>query len=77
MSVFYFGSIANIGETKFKKQFKSLTEEEIIDELNSQVYINSQIAYQKYNDVKSGIKSLIFSGIFWIIILILTPMLLR
>ncbi len=75
LSVFYFGSIAQMGATKFKKQFKSLSEEEIINELSDQVCINSKIALDKFTYVKSSIKSLILSGIFWVIILILMSVL--
>jgi len=70
-SMFYFGSIAKQGQNKFIKDFKELNNEEILNQLNNQVYINSQIVISKFENVKQAINSLYVSIVFWFISLLL------
>ena len=74
-SMFYFGSIAKQGKERFNKDFNELEDEEVLNQLNSQVYINSQIAFNKFECVRQSIKSLYACAIFWILILIFTAIL--
>lgn len=72
-SPFFFGSIASMGQIKYKQTMRSLTEETAEEEINDQVYINSEIATAKFNNVKISIKALLAASIFWLFILILLP----
>lgn len=76
-SMFYFGSIAKQGQNKFVKEFEELKDEEILKQINSQVYINSQIAFNKFKSVKQSIKNLYVSVIFWIFTLVLIPIIIQ
>ncbi len=71
-SVFFFGSIAGMGITKFKKSFTSMSEEDVEEELNNQVFINSQIAVAKFTNVRSSINNLLLAFFAWVILLIAT-----
>ncbi len=46
--VFYFGYIGKIGYKKFKADLENLSEEDILQEINSQIVVNSYIANKKY-----------------------------
>lgn len=70
-SFFFFGSIANMQEGKFKKDFLSLTDEEVEEDLNNQVFINSKIAKEKFKNVKKAIYNTVLTTIFWALSLIL------
>ncbi len=71
-SMFYFACIAKYGQQKFIKEFRELNDKETLDQINSQAYINSQIALKKFENVRKSIQSIYISGIFWIIVLVLT-----
>ena len=46
--VFYFGYIGKVGYKKFKADLENLSEEDILQEINSQIVVNSYIANKKY-----------------------------
>lgn len=54
-STFFFGMIINKELSVFKQEILSLNIDEEIDDLISQVYINSTICARKYNFVKKGV----------------------
>jgi hypothetical protein len=72
-SPFFFGSIAVMGQEKYKQTMQLLTEEKMEEELNNQVHINSEIASNKFKNVRVSIKALLAASIFWLLILILLP----
>lgn len=72
-SLLFFGSIPILGLDKFKKNCQNLSFEEYEEDLLSQIYINSSIVSAKFNHVKNSLKALIVTGIAWVIILILVP----
>lgn len=74
-SLFYFGSIAKQGKEKFNKDFKELDEEGTLNQLNSQIYVNSQIAFIKFENVQKSIKSLYSCTIFWFFSLVIIALL--
>lgn len=75
-SLFFFGSIVNQGLQKFKKDFSKLSDVETEEDLNNQVFINSQIAVLKFSNIKRGIISTFYASILWLAILILISWLL-
>lgn len=65
----YFGGIASFNSClEFKTSLNSLSEEDVIDELLSQVYINSIICNNKFKNFRGGLK---YSLIGFILIIIL------
>lgn len=70
-SLFFFGSIINRSLDQYKKEMISLNEEDVMEDLNTQVYINSQIANSKFKDIKKAIVNTGLASIFWTIILIM------
>lgn len=68
-SLFFFGSIAGMGLTQFKREFSQLTEDAVEDQLNNQTFITSQIALSKFQNVKAVISNTCLAGISWISIL--------
>lgn len=58
-SKIYFVDIAmNLDETKYKEKLKPLRESALVDDLISQVYINSKICTRKYRRYNLGLKFL-------------------
>ncbi len=72
-SLFFFASIAQIKEEEFNNNFKSMSEEMTLDELNSQVYINSTIANKKMISIRIAIVNFVIAAAFWLISLVLLP----
>lgn len=70
-SLFFFGSIVTNGLTKFKKKFSALTDTDAEDDLNNQVFINSQIATFKFAQVQKAIFYTLFASLSWLVSLIL------
>lgn len=67
----YFGSIANFNSSlEFKESLNDTTEEELMDDLLNQVYINSIICMNKFNNFQIGLKFSL-SGFLLLIFLII------
>lgn len=55
----------------YRAKFYEMTEQELLDELIAQIYINSDIASKKYNKYNNGVKwTIIGFGLFVVILLI-------
>ena len=68
----YFGSIASFNScSEFKFSIKKLSEEDIMDNLLNQVYINSLICNNKFNNFKTGLKHSLIGFVLIIILFIL------
>ncbi|MBU3979270.1 hypothetical protein KJ980_06080 [Patescibacteria group bacterium] len=70
-SLFFFGSIANQGLNRFRREFSALTDVHAEEDINGQVFINSQIAVKKFSNVKESITCTLYSAIFWFVSIIL------
>ena len=68
-SLIYYGYISNVESLKYKELVKNATEENIIDDLINQNYINSKICFRKFNNFRYG-TFLIFLGIILNIIMV-------
>ncbi|MBP6912416.1 MAG: hypothetical protein KBB86_00605 [Candidatus Pacebacteria bacterium] len=66
-SLIYFGTIANLKVSDFKKRFKDLTDEEYLDDLLSQTHINAQILSKKFSYLKISLILILLSVIPWLI----------
>ena len=58
----FFGTIAGLSEEEFKKKALSLGEDEALENLVEQTYINSKIARDKFDNLKKSWKFLIGAG---------------
>lgn len=67
----HFGAIQKKSFLDFKKNFHQQTEESLLNDLLSQVHINSSICTQKFNSYNKGVKYLVFSTISFILVNIL------
>ena len=67
----HFGAIQNKSFLDFKKSFHQQTEESLLNDLLSQVHINSSICNQKFKSYNKGVKYLVFSTISFILVNIL------
>ncbi|MGM0582950.1 MAG: hypothetical protein ACQETL_19895 [Bacteroidota bacterium] len=67
----FFGTIASKTYEDFKAQTNSENDDAFINDLNSQVFINSKIAHSKFKHYNKSIKWLICSFIIFVIFMIL------
>lgn len=72
-SFFFFGSIASQKIEDFKKEFATLSEKEILEEISDQVYINSTIAKAKMERIRISITNFFVGTLFLLVILLLLP----
>lgn len=76
-SVLFFGSIAQMGLSDFRKQMKELDEQQYIKEIEEQVYTNSEISSQKHSHFSTAAKLFAVSFILGIISLFLIQLISR
>ena len=62
-SKIFFGTISNESFSDFMNQRRKATDEERIDELISQLYINCKICKQKFKSYNKGIESFLYYGL--------------
>lgn len=72
-SLFFFASIASKKIEDFKKEFATLSEKEILEEINDQVYINSTIAKAKMEKIRTSITNFSIGVFSLLITLLLLP----
>jgi hypothetical protein len=56
ISPLFFGTIVGMGIEDFKNKMKTITPEEVIDQLDGQTFDNAKIVQQKTGDVRRSIK---------------------
>ena len=66
-SIFFFGSIAGMELENYIERANGITEEEVIKDLEEQIYINSKICSQKAKWYNIGVKLLAITIILWFI----------
>jgi hypothetical protein len=66
MSLLYFGSIAAMSPQQYTADMKNLTEAKYLDELLSQIHINSKIAYSKHKKFWNSIIFFIIGMTFFV-----------
>lgn len=67
VSLLFFGSIANMNYSSYKEKCEKESEKELINDINSQIYINSKICDYKFKLYNLSIKLLISSFIIFCI----------
>ena len=66
-SLFFFGSIGATELQIYKDKANQITEQDLIDDLEEQIYTNSRICNQKAKWYNNGIKFLLITIILWFI----------
>lgn len=69
--IFFSGIIENGNKISYRERFLSMTQEEYLDELIAEIYINAEIATIKYKKFNVGFKSSIIGFIAFIIMLLI------
>lgn len=70
-NIFFTGIQKNPSYQNYQLNFCSLTKEQLLDELLSQIYINSEIAIKKYSKFNTGFKNTVIGFVLFISILII------
>ncbi len=66
-SLIFFGTISVLKCDEFKKKFKEMSKEEYLDDLLSQIHINSEILTKKFNYLKCALRLLGVVIVPWVI----------
>jgi hypothetical protein len=66
-SILYFGGIAKQSDEDFHEKVKQLSDDEYLDDLIDQAYINAKIAKDKYGYIKKSSVYLLLSFPMWVI----------
>lgn len=69
-SVFFFGTIGNMKLEKYKDKVDSISEKEIIADLEEQIHSNSRICIKKAKWYNNGIRFLILTIFLWFVCMI-------
>lgn len=71
-SLFFFRTIAQETKDEFKQKIKKLSVSKMLDQINEQTHVNSQIATQKFEDVRFGIRAIKYILLFWFVLLVIS-----
>ncbi|MBU5294443.1 hypothetical protein KQH90_10420 [Anaerosalibacter bizertensis] len=71
-SVFFFGSIATMKLLEYKTKVNSMSQQEILEDLEEQIHINSMICNKKVKYYNIGIRFLVATIILWFICMAFT-----
>lgn len=69
--IFFSGIIKNGDFSTYRNLFCSMTKQELLEELIAQIYINANIATQKYKDYNLGLKRTIIGFLMFIALLLI------
>lgn len=69
--IFFSGIIKNGDFSAYRNLFCSMTKQELLEELIAQIYINANIATQKYKDYNLGLKRTIIGFLMFIALLLI------
>jgi hypothetical protein len=64
-SLSFFGSVAAMPQDEFRERFVKLTEEEYLDDILNQCYVNARILRSKFRCLKRGLVSLLLTALPW------------
>lgn len=70
-SIFFSGIIKNSNRDSYHERFITMTQEEYLDDLISEIYINAEIATIKYKKYNVGFKCLMIGFIVFVIMLLI------
>lgn len=64
-SIGFFGTIAAMPQDEFRKRFTEMTEEEYLEDLLNQCYVNARILRSKFRCLKRGLITLLLTALPW------------
>lgn len=64
-SLSFFGSVAAMPQDEFRERFVNMTEEEYIDDILNQCYVNARILRSKFRCLKRGLIALLITALPW------------
>jgi hypothetical protein len=70
-SIFYFGHISNSKFADYLKELKSISENDMKEQVAEQIHINSVIANQKMQNIQRSIRFLFLSSVLYMVLILL------
>lgn len=64
-SLSFFGTVAGLPHDEFRSRFVKMTEEEYLDDVLNQCYVNARILRSKFRCLKRGLIALLLTAIPW------------
>lgn len=64
-SLSFFGSVASMRQDEFRARFVKMTEQEYLDDVLNQCYVNARILRSKFRCLKRGLTALLLTAIPW------------
>lgn len=64
-SLSFFGSVAGMPQDEFRERFINLTEEEYLEDVLNQCYVNARILRSKFRCLKRGLTALLITALPW------------
>lgn len=64
-SLSFFGTVAELPHDEFRSRFVKMTEEEYLDDVLNQCYVNARILRSKFRCLKRGLIALLLTAIPW------------
>ncbi|KAA2238026.1 Pycsar system effector family protein [Salinarimonas soli] len=64
-SMFFFGSIAAMPQEEYRRRFSALTDEDYLQDVLGQVYLNARILRSKFRSLRRAIMALMFTVPAW------------
>lgn len=64
-SLSFFGTVAGMQQDEFRARFVSMTEEEYLDDVLNQCYVNARILRSKFRCLKRGLIALLLTALPW------------
>lgn len=64
-SLSFFGSVAAMPQDEFRERFIKMTEEEYLDDILNQCYVNARILRSKFRCLKRGLIALLITALPW------------
>jgi hypothetical protein len=64
-SLFFFGTVAGMPQQDFRDRFVAMSEDEYLEDLIGQCYVNARILRSKFRCLKRGLMALLFTALPW------------
>jgi hypothetical protein len=64
-SLSFFGTVAGMQQDEFRERFVKMTEEEYLDDVLNQCYVNARILRSKFRCLKRGLTGLLLTAVPW------------
>ena len=65
-SLSFFGTVATMSQDDFRNRFVAMTEEEYLDDILNQCYVNARILRSKFRCLRRGLIALLITALPWV-----------